>query len=106
MRLKELRIKNNLTQEQIAKILNMTQEKYSRLETGVSKINLDTIIQLANFYNVSLDFLCERQWNNQIGYIQEDRRDTIKQITQLDDNNFELVKVYTQAIYDTKKSNK
>ena len=100
MRLKELRIKNKLKQEQIANKMNMTQEKYSRLENGISKLDTDMLIDFANFYNVSLDYLCDRQWNNQIGYIQDDRRETVKQIINLNDKSFDLVKSYTQAVID------
>ena len=88
-----------------AKIMDMTQEKYSRLETGVSKIDLDMLIKFANFYDVSLDYLCDRQWNNQIGYVQDNRRETVKQIIDLNDKNFDLVKCYTQAVIDVNTNN-
>ena len=103
MRLKELRIKNKLKQEQIANKMNMTQEKYSRLENGISKLDTDMLIDFANFYNVSLDYLCDRQWNNQIGYIQDDRRETVKQIVDLDDKEFKVIKACVETFIENKK---
>lgn len=68
-----------------------------------SLLNLLTIknlIALANYYNVSLDYLCERQFNNQIGYIPEDRREGIIKILKLNDKNFDRTIAYVTALND------
>lgn len=59
-RLKELREINNEKQISIANLLNMKREQYSRYETGKRDIPLDCLIQLADFYNTSTDYLLER----------------------------------------------
>lgn len=59
-RLKELREDKDLKQIYIAEFLNMKQEQYSRYETGKRDIPLDCLIQLADFYNTSTDYILER----------------------------------------------
>lgn len=58
-RLKELRQDKDLTQSQIAKILNMSQTGYSKYETGENDIPTNVLIGLAKFYNTSVDYLLE-----------------------------------------------
>lgn len=105
MNIKSLRLQNKLSQEEVAKILNVSQSNYSKYEKGTIVPDLKSLIQLANFYDVSLDYLCDRQWNNQIGYIQDDRRETVKQIIDLNDKNFDVVKGYIQAVIDINTNN-
>lgn len=56
-RLKEIRQDKDLTQRDIAKILNISQVVYSRYETGVRLIPVDLLIKLANYYKVSVDYV-------------------------------------------------
>ena len=56
-RFKDLRIDNDLTQIQIAKMLNISQRKYSYIETGISDISPEILIDLAKIYNVSIDYI-------------------------------------------------
>lgn len=56
-RLKQLKSENNATQKEIAKAANISDRAYRNLESGVSIPNMDTLILLADFYQVSLDYL-------------------------------------------------
>ena len=56
-RLKELRIKKNLYQKDIAKHLNMSQNGYSQYETGITNIPTHILKNLALFYNTSVDYI-------------------------------------------------
>lgn len=56
-RLKDLRNDRELNQSEIATLLKTTQKQYSRWETGEYQIPLDKVIKLAEFYNVSLDYI-------------------------------------------------
>jgi len=56
-RLKEIREDKDLTQKDIAKILNTTQQQYSKYEIGTRLIPLDKINILAKFYKTSIDYL-------------------------------------------------
>ncbi len=57
LRIKELREDNDLTQKQLADLLNCTQQTYSRYETEEIKIDIYSIIKLAKFYNTSTDYI-------------------------------------------------
>lgn len=59
-RFKDLRQDKDLYQIDIAKLLNISQAAYSRYELGTSEPSLQAIITLADFYNVSLDYLLGR----------------------------------------------
>ena len=56
-RLKELRLENKYTQNQIAEKLNVKQQSYIRYEYGTGQPSLETLVALAKIYNVSVDYL-------------------------------------------------
>ena len=56
-RIRDLREDRDLTQAQIAKILKTTQQQYSKIETGLADISGEKLILLAQFYNVSCDYI-------------------------------------------------
>ena len=56
-RIRQLRIRNGLTQEKVANVLNIDQSFYTRIETGKKGCSVDLFIQLSALYDVSLDFL-------------------------------------------------
>ena len=57
-RLQDCREDKDMTQKEIANLLNTSQKQYSRWETGEYQIPLDKIIHLARIYDVSIDNLC------------------------------------------------
>lgn len=56
-RIRDLREDSDLTQKQIAELLNTNQSNYSKTERGVKALTLEEAIKLAQFYKVSLDYL-------------------------------------------------
>ena len=56
-RIKELREDNDLTQQQIADKLGITQRKYSYLETGTQQLTDEILVKLAIFYGVTVDYI-------------------------------------------------
>ncbi len=60
MRLKDLREDRDIKQEFIAKILEISQQHYSMYETEKREIPVSKLIILADFYNVSVDYILER----------------------------------------------
>ena len=60
-RLKDLREDSDMTQEDIAKLLNTTQQQYSKYEKGIQEIPVHHLITLADFYKVSVDYLLGRK---------------------------------------------
>ena len=56
-RIEDLRIDHDLTQQDIANILNCQREVYRRYEKGTRELPLSYAIILARYYDVSLDYL-------------------------------------------------
>ena len=50
----------DVTQSQMAEILNVSQNTYSQYETGKIEWTASTLIKVANYFNVSIDFLLDR----------------------------------------------
>ena len=61
MRVRDLREDNDKTQKDIAEFLNMHLTVYQRYERGERELPLWAAIKLADFYNVTLDFLVGRE---------------------------------------------
>ena len=59
MRLKEIK-KRGITQLKLAMDLNISQNTISRYETGEREADYATLIRLADYFNVSLDYLLKR----------------------------------------------
>ncbi len=60
LRIKDMREDNDLTQKQISQMLMCDQSLYSKYERGEREIPLKLIVTLADFYNVSVDYLAGR----------------------------------------------
>lgn len=60
MRLKEIRKQRGITQLKLAMDLNISQNTVSQYETGIREADYATLIRLADYFNVSLDYLLER----------------------------------------------
>lgn len=56
-RIRELREDNDLTQKEVAKLLNTTQQQYSRVENEEAEVTAKHLIKLAFFYDVSVDYI-------------------------------------------------
>ena len=57
MRLKELRQEKGITQIKLAMDLGLNQNTVSRYETGEREADCKTLIMLADYFNVSIDYL-------------------------------------------------
>ncbi len=56
-RLRDLREDSDKSQEDIAKLLSISQQHYSMYESGKRELPMHHFITLAKYYNVSLDYL-------------------------------------------------
>ena len=87
MRFKELR--GNKTQTEISKNLNIPQTTYSNYENGISEPNIKKLIEIADYYKVSLDYLCEHKtpYQQDLGYLDENDKAIIELCKQLNEIN-------------------
>ena len=56
-RIRNLREDNDLTQQELADALHISQRSYSHYENGSRKLPLDILIALADYYDCSIDYL-------------------------------------------------
>ncbi len=66
VRLKEIRKSKGISQLKLAMDLNTNQNTISRYETGDREPGLNELIKIADYFNVSIDFLLERTDNPKI----------------------------------------
>lgn len=66
MRLRELRKQRGISQLKLAMDLGMNQNTISRYENGEREADYQTLILLADYFNVSIDYLLERSDNPSI----------------------------------------
>ena len=66
MRIKELRKSRKISQIKLGMDLNMSQNTISRYETGVREPSIEDLIRIADYFNVSVDYLLERTDNPEI----------------------------------------
>ena len=63
-RIKELRELNGYSQKKVAEMLGMHTTQYQRYETGERTMPIDFVIQIADLYGVSIDYLVGREEQN------------------------------------------
>jgi len=103
-RLKSLRVSINLTQAELAKIINKTTAAYGFYEIGRNEPDLATIRKLADYFDVSLDFLIGRPHPHDLPMVATQvQRELINHILQLDDSLCEKVEAYICGLDDGKK---
>lgn len=59
-RIRNLREDSDMNQTELALLLNVSQRAYSHYESGDRKMPLDTLICVADYFNVSVDYLLGR----------------------------------------------
>ncbi len=64
--LRAIREDRDITQKDIAKMLNVSQNTYSQYETGVIALTAEVLIKLSKYYDVSIDYLLDRTDNPSI----------------------------------------
>ena len=61
LKLKEVRLSKGISQQTLADYLHCTAVSYSRYETGNRSLPLDLLIKIADYFEVTLDYLLDRQ---------------------------------------------
>ena len=56
-RMRNIREDLDLTQSEVAKLLNKSQQGYNHIETGRAELKIDDLIKLCKYYNLSADYI-------------------------------------------------
>ena len=59
-RIQDLRTDADMSQKRLSEILHISQRSYSHYETGSRNIPVEMLIRLANYYDISVDYLVGR----------------------------------------------
>lgn len=107
MRLKELRKSKKLTQEDVSNYLNVSRATYNGYELEKYEPNIETLIKLSKFYNVSTDYILECNNQFDIGFLDQETKELVKQIKLLNKEQKDRLSGYLEAmLQDTNKYNK
>ena len=60
-RMRALREDRDLTQSQVAEIINKSQQGYNHIEMGRAELKIEDLIKLCNFYDVTADYFIGRK---------------------------------------------
>jgi transcriptional regulator with XRE-family HTH domain len=91
-RLIDLRVRSGLTQADIAKLLKITRQAYSGYESNKREMDFASLVKIANFYNVTTDYLLGRGDVDSITF-GRDEIEIIKKYRLLDGRGKDAVKV-------------
>lgn len=77
-RIKEMRTKQNLTQENLAEQVGVSTVYISHIEIGSSKPSIETLVKICNVLNVSFDYLLSNFLYASKEYLQDDIANLLK----------------------------
>ncbi len=103
MNLKNLRMQNNLSQQQLAKTLGIKQNTLSNYENGITQPDLNLIIKISDFFGCSIDYLLGHQTKNTVylDSLTENQKEAISLIKTLSDRETAKVIGYIERIKET-----
>ena len=108
MKLKELRERLGYNQTKLANVLNIPRTNYNKYELGTARPDIEVLIQIANFYNVSLDYLCDRQWNSkayiEVWRLTDEQKANLYLIEKLNHNNNLRANGYLLGLYQEQQN--
>lgn len=87
MRLKELRKEKGLTQIEIGNILHVNKMTYNGYENENRQPPIEILCNIADYYNVSLDYLVGREYKNDLGYLTPEQKNIMIVIKKLNEKN-------------------
>ena len=88
-----LRKKQNMTQKDLAKLLNINPSNFPNYESGKYSPSIDMLVKLADYFNVSLDSLVRDKNSDELLAIKDPSLIQLtKKIDQLDTKNKDMIK--------------
>lgn len=104
--LKILRESMNLNKKEMAKQLNIEERNYLNYENGKTEPKITQLIEIAEFFNVSLDYLCGKEENNFLPILKENEKEAIKMYCSLTNEQKSFINGEIKICYLSKTNNK
>lgn len=98
LNLKKLRQEKGLSQQEIAKVFNLSFRGYQNIEYGYSQTSYENLIKFADYFNCSIDYLLGHRLNET-----ETQQNLIAIIRTLDDDLCSLAEAYIEGLKTTQK---
>lgn len=99
IKLKQLRLEVGLSQKDLAEKLDIPYKNYNTYELGRATPDIETLIKIANFYHVSLDYLCDNNFHRlELGYLTDKKEAIIKAVKLLTEPECEKALSYLCGI--------
>ena len=106
-KLKELRLQKGLSQKELSNTLNIEYQNYNKYELDKNEPNIETLKKIADFYDVSIDFIVGRARPFDFPIVASDiQKRLIKQVLQLEDDVCEIVEAQVCAVIDAVEKKK
>lgn len=102
-RIRDLREDRDLTQENLCKELNMHKTTYTNYEQGKHTVPLDFAVLLADYYNVSVDYIAGRNdYPRSVAFskLTPDEEMIIKMFMRLSERNKGKVEQFMEQLYE------
>ncbi len=101
IKMKQLRIQKGLSQKELANSLGIAYKNYNTYELGRATPDIDTLIKIANYYHVSLDYLCGNEFHRiELGFLSEKKEAVVKAVKDLSDLQCDKVLSYICGMLD------
>ncbi len=102
MKIKELRERTKTNASDIAKLLDISIQSYYRYETGQNEPSLQNLIKIADFYGVTLDYLCDHKtaYHTELGLLNESQQNIIEALPKLNESNTNKVIGYINGLLE------
>ena len=101
-KLRYIRENNNIIQKDVAKILNLSKSQYCLYETESVTIPIKYLIVLANYFNVSLDYIFEftdtMQYKNSSSEIRKENKLTQTDLANILNTSFTTISSYERGV--------
>lgn len=103
--IKDLRKKEGLTQKEISNKLNISLRTYTNYENGSVEPNLKILTNLADYFNVSVDYIIGHRQNNKIDMsgLSETQKNIIRMTYELSELDAARVESYISAKIETQE---
>lgn len=99
MNIKKQREKIGISQRQLALKLGLQPQYLSNYESGKIQPNIETLIKIADYFNVSIDELLERETESiNIAYLSEKQKELIKYIANANNTTINTIDAFVQGI--------
>ena len=102
-RLRELRLEKKLTQQQLSEMLGLSQSSIAYYEKSKKEPSLITLLQLAKFFNISLDYLVGLSSNRQNGHNGDKGHNEQQEPIEMDEAAWDIYQRFTRLSSEAKE---